>query len=223
MSILSKDNSGFTLIELLVVIAIIGVLSSVVLASVSSARQSAKEASILSSLRNAQTQATLYYNQNGSYSGLCQNNKIQGILTGLRSISDDGAACWVSTDSYTDYRAELADFDWGIAATYDDIYYAGSPQGVGRVDSSFVGLPGLKTWSEAKTVCLNDGGRLPSPSALLAMYNIESDTPSEFAESHNWTVFESPSDTTLAYRMSMYHGSVYRTEKYRERYVVCSY
>ncbi|ETB63984.1 MAG: hypothetical protein O210_OD1C00001G0463 [Parcubacteria bacterium RAAC4_OD1_1] len=53
-----QKNKGFTLIELLVVI----VLASVVLASLSSARQKGADAKIQAQLSNMRAQAELYYN-----------------------------------------------------------------------------------------------------------------------------------------------------------------
>ena len=63
-----NKNKGFTLIELLVVIAIIGILSSVVLASLNSARAKGADAATKSSLANMRAQAELYYDTNSGYS-----------------------------------------------------------------------------------------------------------------------------------------------------------
>ncbi len=67
--ILVKNNSqkGFTLIELLVVISIIGILSSVVLASLNSARAKARDTKRLSDLREVQKALETYYSDNGKY------------------------------------------------------------------------------------------------------------------------------------------------------------
>ncbi|MDB4992283.1 MAG: gspG [Parcubacteria group bacterium] len=62
-----KQNRAFTLIELLVVIAIIGLLSSVVLASLNSARSKARDARRISDLHQIQTALETYYDKVGSY------------------------------------------------------------------------------------------------------------------------------------------------------------
>ncbi len=58
---------GFTLIELLVVIAIIGILSSVVLASLNSARLKGRDAVRVSDLQQIHLALELYYDSNGHY------------------------------------------------------------------------------------------------------------------------------------------------------------
>ena len=63
---LKKKEQGFTLIELLVVIAIIGILSSVVLASLNTAREKGNQAALTSNLKTIQVQAELYYDGTGN-------------------------------------------------------------------------------------------------------------------------------------------------------------
>jgi prepilin-type N-terminal cleavage/methylation domain-containing protein len=60
-------NRGFTLIELLVVIAIIGILASVVLASLNGARIRARDAARKSDLAQVSTALELYFQDHGTY------------------------------------------------------------------------------------------------------------------------------------------------------------
>jgi len=63
----NTTNRGFTLIELLIVIAIIGLLSSVVLASLNDARAKSRDVSRKATLRSLQSALELYYSSNGAY------------------------------------------------------------------------------------------------------------------------------------------------------------
>jgi len=58
---------GFTLIELLVVIAIIGILSSVVLASLNDARQKSRDAKRVADIKQLQLALELFFDANSSY------------------------------------------------------------------------------------------------------------------------------------------------------------
>lgn len=64
-----KTYRGFTLIELLVVIAIIGILSSVVLASLNSARSKGNDAGVKANLATVGTQSALYLADNSNSYG----------------------------------------------------------------------------------------------------------------------------------------------------------
>lgn len=61
------ESKGFTLIELLVVIAIIGLLSSVVLASLTSARKKGRDARRVNDLRQIQLALEFYYDKYNKY------------------------------------------------------------------------------------------------------------------------------------------------------------
>jgi len=65
-----ENNKGFTLIELLVVVAIISLLSSIVMASLTSARGKAKDAAIKEAATQLQNLMALNYSDYGGYDEL---------------------------------------------------------------------------------------------------------------------------------------------------------
>jgi prepilin-type N-terminal cleavage/methylation domain-containing protein len=71
-----KTTTGFTLIELLVVISIISFLSSIVLASMQTARDKAITAKIAEDMRQVKIASEMYYGDTGSYTFTFASNNI---------------------------------------------------------------------------------------------------------------------------------------------------
>jgi len=76
----NRKNKGFTLIELLVVIAIIGILSSVVLASLNTAREKSRDAKRVSDIKQLQLALELYYDTKGEYPDAIANLLTEGLI-----------------------------------------------------------------------------------------------------------------------------------------------
>jgi prepilin-type N-terminal cleavage/methylation domain-containing protein len=90
---MKKYTKGFTLIELLVVIAIIGILASVVLVSLNSARNKGKDARVISDVQQLRTLIETDYNganYNASFSANNTLNNTAGTNYN-RLLADVGA------------------------------------------------------------------------------------------------------------------------------------
>ena len=83
---MNRRIKGFTLVELLVVIAIIGILSAIVLASMSGARMKGRDAKRVADLKQLQLALQLYYEVNDSYPSTA-GNVDSVLLTPLTSTS----------------------------------------------------------------------------------------------------------------------------------------
>lgn len=76
------NKKGFTLIELLIVIAIIGILASVVLGSLNTARTKATDAAIKSNLTNLRGAASIWYDDNAQVYASAGNEYASSCPTG---------------------------------------------------------------------------------------------------------------------------------------------
>jgi len=113
-----KNGTGFTLIELLVVIAIIGILSSVVLASLNTARSKGNDAAVKANLNTVGAQAALYLSDNNDYGTF--NNGTEGIPGTCPAVGVSGTSVFHNPTIEMAIAAALASAPSGVTACHSN-------------------------------------------------------------------------------------------------------
>jgi len=130
-----NNGAGFTLIELLIVISIIGILASIVLNSLNTARENAKIAKATSELRNVRSAIAMLENDTGKWPNGCPPNiisnpevELDNAQAGIKvqpAVQDNGDGCeWVAEDivNWDGPYMETPIDPWGTSYWFDPDY-----------------------------------------------------------------------------------------------------
>jgi len=186
---------GFTLIELLVVISIISLLSTVVMASLQTARTKAQEAAIKSDLHSIKTQAELSYSKVGDYSLVEQT--IDPILKHI-NVNGGTANFMSSYLIYLPYEQYVPNYgykQYSVSVKLNsDTTKNWSVSDSGNVakwdikDTKKDGTEGSENmnWNEAAAACSISGGRLPTIEELKAFWDAHGTIPPNMNSGYFW-------------------------------------
>jgi prepilin-type N-terminal cleavage/methylation domain-containing protein len=161
-------RQGFTLIELLVVIAIIGILASIIMVSLNSARSKGGDAAVRSNIANIRGQAALYYDNNntfgasvacgytssGSTVGSCSGLFGTGSTTAAAGLKAAAAASGTTAYGFTNSAGDA----WAIGAVLKTTNIVSSNSGVDYYCADSLGTGGVEDtianyWTTGFTAC----------------------------------------------------------------------
>src|SRR3989344_3408613 len=126
------DKNGFTLIELLVVIAIIGVLSSVVLASLNGAHSKARDAERIGDFHQIRNAIESFYVTYGQYPVTAGHQYWDGHWQYFATCLETGTGCGIATPGFSPFMSKVPNDpldDPSGLSDVDPTYYYGWPAG----------------------------------------------------------------------------------------------
>lgn len=151
-----EGDRGFTFVELLVVIGIIGILSSVVLTSVSTARGKAIEAKTKQELSQAKAQADIYEIFHSNY-GTADNTGVSASCDAANTLFTDPAFASVIT------QAEITSGGSAVCASTPSkwvlaVPLASTPGSFWCTDSTGISIVGEANTASDAVNCVATGG-----------------------------------------------------------------
>lgn len=158
---IKKYGKGFTLIELLVVIAIIGILSSVVLASLSSARGKARDNAVIQEARQLASIMALEYSDSGSYAQLQRGWLLAGT-TPTPCVPTSTALAGNYKDQVTAICNRINDLTSSIPSTNNRLYIGVMSTSVVPSTSSvhaYTIIVALPSTNGVNFYCIGNSGR----------------------------------------------------------------
>jgi prepilin-type N-terminal cleavage/methylation domain-containing protein len=215
-------SGGFTLIELLTVISIIGLLSSIILASLNNARKKAQDATIISDLRGFMSEAELLRTDASGYSAVNNTDFAAATKTGITNADGTYNCFSASSVSNPALDGEI-NLRWACSATNSDkskLWSVSSDSGrVVTWDNSYrINL----SWDEttfptAFTYCTDSGARLPNIEELYTarqvvnIFNNPDHGDASFVRQSFWSSVSY--DSNNAWYVSTNIGNVLKTLK----------
>ncbi|MES2985774.1 MAG: type II secretion system protein [Patescibacteria group bacterium] len=148
-----STKKGFTLIELLIVITIIGILSSIVLVSLSESKKKSQVAKIVQEVKRFQTAMEQYRLQNnGYYPGLVQawtltlvGDNMTPFITALNPYLPVGQLGFTTGVGQANFHMNYIGSGSDLGGTCGGV--GPSASGYNVMFQSSLNLPELKTWS----------------------------------------------------------------------------